>query len=176
MKNVLLAGVAAFAMMAFGQVASAQSFDFDLDVQGEGNLDWDFEIQENEMTTDKSGSMFEFNGGAGADGEATAQGQWTGVGGVFGEYAYGTGDAYSDTIGGDYAQSEFHAGSGGLNAGFAADANFNGDTSKMKYGSIVTAGGAGSATTGLMDGTEYNYSQVGSGSFDLDVDASGSLD
>lgn len=173
---LLLAGASVLALGVGLSSASAADFQFDANVEGEGELVWEVDYTESWDTTLRSGSNFNFGGGAGADGEATAHGQWTGVGAVFGEYGYGTGDAYSNTLGGNYAEAEYHSGSGALAAGFAADANFNGDPSKMKFTSIITNGGAGSAETGLTYGVDFAYNQQGLVTYGIDAGLSGSYE
>lgn len=182
MKTKFFAIAALSAMTALAPIllsttaVQAADFEFDANIEGDGELAWEVDFTESTNWALRSGSEFNFGGGAGADGQATANGQWTGVGALFGEYGYGNGDAYSNTLGGNYAAAEYHSGSAALAGGFAADANFNGDPSKMKFTSIITNGGAGSAETGLTYGVDFAYNQQGLVTYGLDADLSGSYD
>jgi hypothetical protein len=150
----------------------AADFEFDSNLAGDGEVNWNFDFAETEDWSSQAGAEFNFNGGAGTNGEALAKGAFTGVGGVFYEYAGGDGTAYSHTNGTNAAEAEFSAGSFGINGGFAADLNF-GDPSKISHSGVITAGGAGSVETGLTTGTEYAYSQTGGGAYDFEFNNSG---
>ena len=166
--------IAALAALLVSSSASAGDFEFESNLEGDGELEWNFDFTETEDFSELSGATFNFSGGAGTDGEAFANGEFTGVGGVFYEYAGGDGNAYSNTDGSNYAEAQFGSGSLAASAGFAGDLDF-GDT-EIDFGGLVTAGGAGTVETGLTYGTEYSYSQTGTGSYDYMFNQSGSYE
>lgn len=171
-KFFAIAAMTALSFLVPSMAVQAADFEFESNLAGDGEVNWNFDFAETNDWAVNSGSTFNFNGGAGTEGDALAKGAFTGVGGVFYEYAGGDGDAYSNTLGINAAEAQFSSGSFAANGGFAADLNF-GDPSKISHSGLVTAGGAGSVETGLTLGTEYAYNQTGSSSYDFEFNNSG---
>lgn len=166
--------MAAAALVASPGIVFADDFEFEAELKGDGTLEWAFENTESFDIAFKNGAEYNYSGGAGADGEAMAKGEYTGTGGIFADGAAGYGLAYSDTDGNNYAEAGFASASLSANAGYAGDQSFTGDTSKIEYSGLSTVGGAGSVETGLTFGVETTYANSGSGSYDVDADLSGS--
>lgn len=172
MKFKSLSGILAIAaLLSTTAMASAQTAWFNLEGEGEG--EFNFEVTEFQTVSVESGAFYDFNGGAGTNGDAFAKGEYTGVGGLFFEQAAGSGDAWSDTLGNNYANSTFGSEAFSANGGFAADFDLAGLNSKMSYEGLAVGGGAGQANSGL---TWTNTQTNGwNANFDYDVEADGGL-
>lgn len=166
--------VATLAFTGLAAADSAQDFTFTSSNSGDGSLEWEFNFEESTETTVESGAEFAFNGGAGSNGEATADGEYALVGGVFGEMAGGQGNAYSNTNGANFAQASFTSGSFAANGGITYDETFGVNAAEISFSGLVTAGGAGSVDTGLTTGAAYTYQQTGSGSYEYSQNNSAS--
>lgn len=165
--------VAAAAILSFSTVSATQAETAWFNLEGEGAGEFNFEVTELETVSVESGAFYDFNGGAGTNGNALAKGEYTGVGGLFFEQATGGGNALSDTLGNNYATSNFSSEAFSANGGFAADLDLAGLNSKMSYEGLAVAGGAGQANSGL---TWTNTTTNGwSAAFDYDVEADGGL-
>lgn len=176
MNKILMmatAGMFSFAMGATAAFADpVQSFEFE--EAGDGSLNFDFGFTATEETTVSNGAEFAFNGGAGTNGDATAEGEYALVGGIFGEVAIGAGNAYSNTDGESYAEASFASGAFAANGGVAYDETFGNNPAEMSFSGIVTAGGAGSVDTGSTTGSTYTYDVAGGGSYDYTQNSSSS--
>ena len=171
--NSVLGLVATVAALSLSTISATQAAGAWFDLEGEGTGEFNFEFTEFETISVESGAFYDFNGGAGTSGNALAKGEFTGVGGLFFEQAAGSGDAWSDTLGNNYAASTFSSEAFSANGGFAADFDLAGLNSKMSYEGLAVAGGAGQANSGL---TWTNTTTNGwSAGFDYDVEADGVL-
>lgn len=164
---------AGFALAISALTTSVMAQDFVFETQGEGEIDWALDFSESETFTATSGAEYTFNGGAGTDGGATAEGDIAGTYSFSDQFAGGSGVAV-DENGNTYAAAQFSSGSYVETGGFAGDLAFD-EMSEVSVGGIVTAGGAGSVGTGESTGFEYDYSQEGSGSLNYEFEAEQSV-
>ncbi len=175
-KNVLSIAAVLAAFSLFVAPVMAAGFTFDNNLEGDAEVEWDFTATESNDETVSAGANYNFNGNAGTNGNAVAEGQWTGVGGVFLEAAGGYGLANSNTSGTNYAEAGYASGALSVNGGYAADQHVNGFMSEIEYSGLATAGGAGSVETGLTSGWETVYNNSGSGAGSYEFNNSGSSD
>ncbi|MFT5849295.1 MAG: hypothetical protein ACI9H6_000096 [Patiriisocius sp.] len=163
-KNFLIT-LAAVSAMAFGSAAYAQQTT-SYDTSGGGEIEWEFEFDETEVETVNAGTDYSFGGGAGTSGDVSFEaGDYALVGAIAAQEAGGSGNAYSNTNGGGFAESEFESASYAANGGLGYDETFGNNPAEVSFEGVVTAGGAGSAITGVVNGSEYSYDQTAEGSF-----------
>gem|GEM_PF-6075761 len=166
------AAILGLAMMA-GMASAQSAMNFEFEENGSASGEFEMNFTESSETTWTGGSEYTFNGGAGSEGKAVAEADdYTLAVGVTGQYAGGTGNAYSNTLGTNYAEASY--GSGSFNANGALAFDDGSGKSKVEYNGSALAGGAGSAGSGLSVGTAYEYSVAGdaSGKYKLKMDRS----
>lgn len=168
-KSILGILVAALAIATFSVPTAGYAAGFVFDIAGEGEGEFNFEVTESNSFTFESGSLYNFNGGAGSEGNAWSNGGFSAVYGSFDENAGGWGNALSDTLGNNYANAGFSSASYAENGGYAADLALG--LSSVDFSGLTVAGGAGSANTGLT--WTNTYTQGWGASFDYSVDADG---
>lgn len=161
----------AILLTGLGTAASAQDFEFQ--GNGDGTIDWGLNFTQSETYGSTQMATFTFNGGAGTNGDADAEGDIAATFGISGQTAGGNGYAVADTDLGTFAQSEFTSAAFSATGAIAGDLAFNG-LSEVSVGGLVTAGGAGSAGTGLLMGSEYTFLQTGAGNLNFNYQAQGS--
>jgi hypothetical protein len=146
--------------MAYAMPALAETFTFKV----AEDVAWENDFSQAEELTVTNKVDFSFNGGAGTDGTSSAEGDLAFTGGLSGQFALGDGNAYANTDGDLFGESLFESGAFVASGAVAGDFAF-GDISTVDVGGLVTAGGAGSAGTGVTYGTSYDLAQNGSESF-----------
>lgn len=156
---------------AFILATTALAQDFSFDLTGNGDINWQLEFTETANLTDTQDANFTFNGGAGTDGSATAEGALAVTYGYSVQIAGGDGFALTDTNGGPYATANYAAASYGESGALAADFALD-DVSNVTFAGLVTAGGAGGAGAETSTGYELIFNQMGSGNLNYNYQGS----
>lgn len=172
-NSILSLVVASLAVATFTFPSTGLGAGFEFDLEGDGEGVFEFEVNETISTTNFTKANFEFNGGAGTQGNAWADGQFSAVGGFYLEDAGGAGNAFSDTALGNYANASFASSSYGVNGGVAAD--WGSGLSNIGHFGLIQAGGAGSAGTGITIGSTESWLLDGGFAYEIDADGEASF-
>ena len=113
MKLFKTAAAAVLGLVMIAGMASAQSTtSFQFEESGSASGEFELNFSESQLTTVSNGAEYTFSGGAGSEGDIKMKaGDYTLAAGVSGQYAGGEGNAYSNTNGVNYAESNYASGS-----------------------------------------------------------------